>query len=148
MATSSRSGINGANGRRERRTAELYANDQQVRGAIPLEETAAIRQQGTLPMRIVATVMEGYADRPALGERVKELATDPATGLTSLRANSALYRIALSGRAGALAPATTVPRPRNLLNHHVPTRKQAISGLKSIGVSTPFAYPAPDAPRS
>ena len=60
--------------------------DQQVRDAVPLEEiTAAIRQPGTSITRIVATVMEGYADRPALGERAKELATDPATGLTSLR---------------------------------------------------------------
>lgn len=102
MATSSRSKINGANDRRERRTAELYVNDQQVRDSIPLEETtAAIRQQGTPPMRIVATVMECYADRPALGERAKKLATDPATGLTSLRGDSAfsasLYPAALGG---------------------------------------------------
>jgi fatty acid CoA ligase FadD9 len=87
METSSRSGINGANDRRERHTDELYANDQKVRDATPLEEiTAAIPQPRTPPMRIVTTVMEGYADRLALGERAKELATDPATGLTSLRA--------------------------------------------------------------
>jgi fatty acid CoA ligase FadD9 len=86
MATSSRSEINGANDRRQRRIAELYANDQQVRDAIPLEEiTAAIRQPGMPILRIVAAVMEGYADRPALGERAKELATDPATGRASLR---------------------------------------------------------------
>jgi fatty acid CoA ligase FadD9 len=64
----------------------LYANDQQVRDAIPREEiTAAIRQPGTTIARIVATVMEGYADRPALGERATELITDPTTGRTSLR---------------------------------------------------------------
>jgi fatty acid CoA ligase FadD9 len=70
--------MNGSNDRRQRRTAELYANDLQVRDAIPLEEiTAAIRQPGMPILRIVAAVMEGYADRPALGERAKELATDP-----------------------------------------------------------------------
>jgi fatty acid CoA ligase FadD9 len=64
----------------------LYANDQQVRDAIPREEiTAAIRKPGTTIARIVATVMEGYAERPALGERTTELITDPATGRTSLR---------------------------------------------------------------
>ncbi|MFH8346401.1 hypothetical protein [Streptomyces sp. NPDC018045] len=34
---------------------------------------------------LVATVMEGYADRPALGERATEPATDPDTGRTTLR---------------------------------------------------------------
>jgi fatty acid CoA ligase FadD9 len=86
MATSSQSEINGVDDRQERRTAVLYANDQQVRDAQPLEAVSeAIRQPGLPLAGIVATVMEGYADRPALGERVKELTTDPATGRTSLR---------------------------------------------------------------
>jgi fatty acid CoA ligase FadD9 len=85
-ATGTRSATDGTDGRRDRRIAAWYANDQQVRDAIPREEiTAAIRQPGTTIARIVATVMEGYADRPALGERAKELITDPATGRTSLR---------------------------------------------------------------
>nr|WEH02133.1 carboxylic acid reductase [Expression vector JGI_C7] len=34
---------------------------------------------------VVATVMDGYADRPAVGDRVTEKVTDPATGRTTLR---------------------------------------------------------------
>ncbi|WP_158884832.1 carboxylic acid reductase [Amycolatopsis anabasis] len=90
MATDSRFEAKGNGGstdpREERRTAELYANDPQVRHAKPLESvTAAVRDPGLPLARAVATIMEGYADRPALGERARELATDPATGRTSLR---------------------------------------------------------------
>ncbi|GGM48616.1 putative fatty-acid-CoA ligase FadD [Longimycelium tulufanense] len=90
MATSSRAEINGVGGltdaRQERRIAELCASDPQCREAQPLDAvSAAVRQPGMGLAQIVATIMEGYADRPALGERAKELITDPATGRTSLR---------------------------------------------------------------
>ena len=86
MVTGTQSGIDAADDREERRLAELCASDQQVRDAVPLDEiTAATRRPGTPAVRIVATVMVGYADRPALGERAKELVTDPVTGVTSLR---------------------------------------------------------------
>ncbi|WP_197352097.1 carboxylic acid reductase [Streptomyces bathyalis] len=67
----------------ERRAAELYATDRQFQQAKPLDEvTEAIRAPGMGLPRIMATVLEGYADRPAFGERVKKLAKDPRTGRT------------------------------------------------------------------
>src|SRR5271163_2665508 len=68
------------------RFAQLMADDPQFRDAAPYEPvTAAKTERGLRMAQIVATTMEGYADRPALGERVRELVTDPATGRRSLR---------------------------------------------------------------
>lgn len=68
-----------------RRFQELCEADHQVRDAIPIESvTEAIREPGLRLPQIVATVMEGYADRPALGQRAVELVTD-ATGRRTLR---------------------------------------------------------------
>ncbi|MFJ7277266.1 carboxylic acid reductase [Kitasatospora sp. NPDC098663] len=72
--------------RTARRTAHLYATDPQFRAAAPLETVSeAIRRPGLPLADLVATVMEGYADRPALGERAAEPVTDPDTGRTTLR---------------------------------------------------------------
>ncbi|MFD5463809.1 carboxylic acid reductase [Kitasatospora sp. NPDC127059] len=46
---------------------------------------ATLRDRGTVLPQAVAAVMAEYADRPALGERVREPVTDPATGRTELR---------------------------------------------------------------
>ena len=68
--------------RRER----LYAEDAQFRDTRPDEAVAeAVRQPGLRIAEAMATVMEGYADRPALGQRAREVITDPATGRSSLR---------------------------------------------------------------
>jgi fatty acid CoA ligase FadD9 len=65
--------------REMRRIAELYATDQQVRDAEPLQAVAtAIRRPGQSPAAIVAGVMDAYADRPALGERAREPSTAPS----------------------------------------------------------------------
>jgi fatty acid CoA ligase FadD9 len=62
------------------------ADDPQLVAAFPLEAvTKAKLQPGLRIAQVVQTVMEGYADRPALGQRARELATDPQTGRTSLR---------------------------------------------------------------
>ncbi|WP_328608482.1 carboxylic acid reductase [Amycolatopsis sp. NBC_00345] len=75
----------GTDERLEHRAAALYAGDQQVRAADPLDSvSAAIRRPGLSLQRVVATIMEEYADRPVLGERAKELVTDPATGRVTL----------------------------------------------------------------
>jgi hypothetical protein len=51
-----------------RRTAELYANDAEVRDTRPRKDiAAAVLQPGMRLSQIVAMVMGGYADRPALG---------------------------------------------------------------------------------
>ncbi|MEU6989273.1 carboxylic acid reductase [Streptomyces sp. NPDC046465] len=68
------------------RSAHLYATDPQFRAAAPLAAVnEAIRRPGLPLADLVATVMEGYADRPALGERATEPVTDPDTGRTTLR---------------------------------------------------------------
>jgi fatty acid CoA ligase FadD9 len=68
--------------RRER----LYDTDEQFRVTRPDAEVAeAARRPGLRIAEVMATVMEGYADRPALGERAREVVTDPKTGKSSLR---------------------------------------------------------------
>jgi fatty acid CoA ligase FadD9 len=69
-----------------RRVAELYATDTQFADARPIEAlTAAIEQPGIRLPRIMSTVMGAYAERPAVGERAVNLATDPESGRTSLQ---------------------------------------------------------------
>lgn len=90
MAENAQSGHEGEAGAEvspaERRTAELYAVDRQFREARPVDAvTEAIREPDIGLPRIMTTVMEGYADRPAFGERAKELVKDPRTGRTSSR---------------------------------------------------------------
>src|SRR5262249_21300821 len=68
--------------RRER----LYATDQQFRDTRPDDTVAeAARRPGLRIAEVMATVMEGYADRPALGARARELVVDPTTGRSALR---------------------------------------------------------------
>jgi len=67
---------------------------------------AAVRDRSLGLRRAVAAVMEGYADRPALGERVREAVTDPVTGRTGLRLLPHYTTISyteLWERAGAVA---------------------------------------------
>ena len=92
-----------------RRIADLYATDQQFADARPSEAiTEAIDQPALRLPQIVQTVMEGYADRPALGQRAVQFIKDPETGRTSLellpRFETVSYR-ELWDRAGAVASA-------------------------------------------
>ena len=92
-----------------RRIAELYATDAQFAAARPDNAvSAAIEQPGLRLPQVVQTVMEGYADRPALGQRAVELVTDPQTGRTSAhllpRFDTITYR-EVWDRAGAIATA-------------------------------------------
>src|SRR5882757_1057294 len=69
--------------RLERRIADLYASDEQFAAAKPDEVvSAAAVQPGLRLPDVVRTVMEGYAERPALGQRAVEYVTD-ATGRTT-----------------------------------------------------------------
>ena len=62
-----------------RRIADLYATDQQFADARPSEAiTAAIDQTGLRLPQLVRTVMEGYADRPALAQRAVRVRQRPA----------------------------------------------------------------------
>lgn len=81
-------GLLGQGGTREdrlaRRVADLYATDPQFQGADPVPAVIeAARRPGLRLAPLLQTLMEGYADRPALGQRARELTMDAATGRTS-----------------------------------------------------------------
>ena len=68
--------------RRER----LYAEDAQFRDARPDDAVAeSVRRPGLRIAEAMATAMTGYADRPALGQRAREVIIDPASGRASLQ---------------------------------------------------------------
>ncbi|HYB35793.1 MAG TPA: carboxylic acid reductase [Mycobacterium sp.] len=70
--------------RLERRIADLSANDPQFAAARPSEAVAAaVEEPGLRLPQVIQTVMEGYADRHALGQRAVQFIKDPNTGRTS-----------------------------------------------------------------
>ncbi|AWT53127.1 thioester reductase-like protein [Mycolicibacterium smegmatis] len=92
-----------------RRIAELHATDGQFAKARPVDAvTAAVEQPDMRLHQVVGTVMDAYADRPAIGERAIELVEDPVTGRTSVellpRFDTLTYR-EVSSRVTALARA-------------------------------------------
>jgi fatty acid CoA ligase FadD9 len=103
-----------------RRVDELYSNDRQFAAARPNEAvTSAIDQPGVRLAEIMRTVMERYADRPALGFRVGHLVKDPETGRMALellpRFATISYRelwVRVSAVASALAQDALQPRQR------------------------------------
>jgi fatty acid CoA ligase FadD9 len=92
-----------------RRVDDLTANDPQFAAARPdpAVASALVRPGLRLPL-IIQTALDGYAERPALGQRVVEFVTDPQTGRTSLellpRFETITFR-ELGDRVGALARA-------------------------------------------
>jgi fatty acid CoA ligase FadD9 len=69
--------------RLEHRIEDLTANDPQFAAARPDPAVVeALEQPGLRLPQIIATVLDGYADRPALGQRVVEFVKDPKTGRT------------------------------------------------------------------
>lgn len=65
----------------EQRIAHLLETDSQFAAARPIDTvTAAIDKAGLGLAAIIETVMSGYAERPALGQRTFSIAVDPATG--------------------------------------------------------------------
>ncbi|MBO0770896.1 MAG: AMP-binding protein, partial [Actinobacteria bacterium] len=91
----------------QQRVASLCRADPQVRAAAPDRDVLTAAQRPGLSLaESVDTVMTGYADRPALGERVREIVTDQATGTTRLRLTRRLRTITyrdLWSRASAIA---------------------------------------------
>lgn len=91
MTSDARQGIGGLPGkggtredRLARRVADLYASDPQFQGADPVPAVIeAVGRPGLRLAPLLQTLVEGYADRPALGQRARELTMDPATGRTS-----------------------------------------------------------------
>lgn len=93
------------------RINDLFANDPQIAAAKPSPAVVkALEQPGLRLSQIIQTVLEGYADRPALGQRAMEFITDPKTGRTTLellpRFETITYR-ELGDRAATLARALT-----------------------------------------
>ena len=92
-----------------RRIQELYASDPQFAAARPDEAvSAAVERPGLRLSQLVQTVMDGYANRPALGQRAVQLVKDPDTGRTTAellpRFDTITYR-EMWDRAGAIASA-------------------------------------------
>ncbi|MDT5138190.1 MAG: fatty acid CoA ligase FadD9 [Mycobacterium sp.] len=68
------------------RIEQLFAEDEQFRRAKPdAAIRAEARQPGLRLPQVIETLVQGYADRPAMGWRARELTTDPATGRTTSR---------------------------------------------------------------
>ncbi|WP_116645782.1 carboxylic acid reductase [Mycobacterium kubicae] len=64
-----------------KRVEELFANDPQFRAAAVIPEvTQAAHRPGLRLSEIVDTYLQGYADRPALGQRAGEVTRDDTTG--------------------------------------------------------------------
>ena len=116
-----------------RRVEDLTANDPQFAAARPDPAVAAALEQPGLRLpQIIQTVLESYADRPALGQRAVEFVKDPATGRTSLemlpRFETITYR-ELGERVGALA--------RALTDHSLKAGDRVcVLGFNSVGYAT------------
>ncbi|BBZ34055.1 carboxylic acid reductase [Mycolicibacterium confluentis] len=71
-------------GRLAQRIENLYATDPQFAAARPdAAVSAAVASPDLRLPQVVETVLRGYADRPALGQRDVRFVTDPQTGRTS-----------------------------------------------------------------
>lgn len=69
-----------------RRIAALYADDPQFRAAEPNSAVIdAARRPGLRLAQTLETLAVGYGSRPALGERAREVTTDPITGRATAR---------------------------------------------------------------
>ena len=64
-----------------KRVLELADHDPQLQELMPdpaVED--ALREPGSSLEQVIATMLDGYADRPALGERAYEIVVDRPTG--------------------------------------------------------------------
>lgn len=63
------------------RTAALLAKDAQIQRAAPKPDVVtAARAPGLRLSEVLATFVDGYGDRPAIGSRARSVVTDPGTG--------------------------------------------------------------------
>jgi fatty acid CoA ligase FadD9 len=116
-----------------RRVDDLTANDPQFAAAKPDPAVAAALEQPGLSLpQIIQTTLDGYADRPALGQRVVEFVKDPKTGRTSLELLPRYETITygeLSDRVGAVARALSSDSLR-------PGDRVCVLGFNSVDYAT------------
>src|SRR5690242_12054695 len=68
------------------RIAELDADDSQFRAAWPdVSVLEAVRAKDLRLVQVLETLVEGYANRPALGRRGRDLVLNPSTGRKTTR---------------------------------------------------------------
>ncbi len=119
-----------------RRIADLYATDPQFADARPIEAvSAAVERPGLRLQQIVRTVMEGYAERPALGQRAVRFVTDPASSRTSLELLPQFETVTYSelwDRVGAVANALASGRG----NPVRPGDRVCVLGFTSVDYAT------------
>ena len=88
---------------------DLYADDPQLHDARPIPAVIEAASRPDLRLtEVLQELVDGYADRPALGQRTRQLVTDPTTGRTSTRLLPSFETIsyrALWQRVGAIATA-------------------------------------------
>src|SRR5690349_13014590 len=119
--------------RLDRRISDLYATDQQFAAARPSEAVANTIERADLGLpTIVQAALDGYADRPALGQRAVEFVTATSTGRTTAellpRFDTITYR-ELSDRVNAVSAALTQNPVR-------PGDRVAVLGFTSIDYTT------------
>ncbi|PND58194.1 oxidoreductase [Mycobacterium sp. ENV421] len=68
----------------EQRVADLYTSDPQFAAAAPDPQVTAAAATPGLPLSaVITTVFDGYADRPAVGQRAVRFVADPQTRRTT-----------------------------------------------------------------
>ncbi|BBX07422.1 carboxylic acid reductase [Mycolicibacterium aichiense] len=78
----------------EQRVADLYATDPQFAAAAPDPQVTAAASQPGLPLSaVITTVFNGYADRPAVGQRAVRFVEDPHTRRTTAELTEAFDTI-------------------------------------------------------
>lgn len=91
------------------RIQQLYATDPQFRGAVPLPEvTEDAHRAGLRLWEVIDKYLDGYRDRPALGQRACDVRRDEDTGRTTTALLAGFDTISyreLRDRVGALSAA-------------------------------------------
>jgi fatty acid CoA ligase FadD9 len=117
--------------RLESRIATLFATDRQFADAAPdAAITDAIDAAGLRLPQIIETVFDGYAHRPALGQRALRFVEDPRSGRTSaelLPTFETLTYAQVSANVRAIAGALTELRPGD---------RAAVLGFTSVDYAT------------
>ena len=122
--------------RLERRITELVRTDPQFAAARPDPAVAGAVEQPGLPLSgVVNTVLTGYSERPALGQRAVRYTTDPATGRVGLELLSRFDTISyrqLGDRVAALRDALSAPGPARIS----PGDRAGVLGFTSVDYTT------------